>query len=75
VPSEKPSSIVPSQSLSSASQSSVVGVPAVALHCVPVPPALHTTTPARPHAPTPTEHAVPRPAKPSSVRPSQSSST
>jgi hypothetical protein len=52
-----PSSTVPLQLSSTPLHVSVVGVPGVALHAVPVPE--HTMVPVRRHAPTPTEHAAP----------------
>src|SRR5689334_13786067 len=69
-------SVPPLQSLSTASpQNSRPGVPAVALHWMPVPAALHTHVPVAAHAPTPTEHAVPLSGHGSSMPLAQSSST
>ena len=53
------SSTIPSQSLSTLSQTSTVGVPAVAVQTVCVPSALQTIVPLRAHAPRPAEHASP----------------
>ena len=55
-------------------QISVVGEPAVTLHCVPVPSTRQTTEPMRAHAPTPAVQALPRPEKVSSTAPLQLSS-
>src|SRR3989338_362071 len=67
-----PSSVLPSQSLSFPSHSSLTGLPGTALHSSPPPSALQTRFPVVLHSPAPTEHAAPLSVKSSSVSPSQS---
>src|SRR5687768_16001907 len=70
------SSVRPSQSSSLPLHDSVPGGTAGAVHTVPVPSALHTTTPVRWQLPSwPLSHWPPTPVKVSSMRPSQSSSS
>jgi len=61
---QKPSSVAPSQSLSTPSQTSGEGMPTVAVQTVPFCVELQTLTPVPAHAPMPAVHACPRPPPP-----------
>ena len=52
---------MPSQSSSMLLQVSVVGMPSIALHCVPEPSPVQTTVPARAQGPMPARQESPRP--------------